>query len=111
MSGRGAVVPPTQLQPRNLLGVMVSGVREAEYWRRDKSLKGNPRHELAPTGERHDRQGALGGEVVSLGSRDAQELGDAKVLGLTADFNFNQKPRPQMLLPTHPHPGPASTPG
>jgi phospholipase C len=37
---------------------------------------------------------------------------NAKVLGdLTADFNFNQTPTPPMLLPTHPPPGPASTPG
>jgi phospholipase C len=37
---------------------------------------------------------------------------NAKVLGdLTADFNFNQTPSPPMLLPTHPPPGPASTPG
>jgi phospholipase C len=36
---------------------------------------------------------------------------DAEVLGdLFADFNFNQKPRPPMLLPVHPPPGPASTP-
>jgi phospholipase C len=36
---------------------------------------------------------------------------DAKVLGnLLADFDFTQPPRPPMLLPTHPPPGPASVP-
>jgi phospholipase C len=35
----------------------------------------------------------------------APSLGD-----LANDFNFNQSPRPPMLLPTHPAPGPASTP-
>jgi phospholipase C len=36
---------------------------------------------------------------------------NAAVLGdLTADFNFSQKPRPPVLLSTHPAPGPASTP-
>jgi phospholipase C len=36
---------------------------------------------------------------------------DAKILGdLISDFDFNQKPRPPVLLPTHPSPGPASTP-
>jgi len=36
---------------------------------------------------------------------------NAEVLGdLIADFNFNQKPRPPVLLPVHPPPGPASTP-
>ena len=36
---------------------------------------------------------------------------DAKILGnLVSDFDFNQKPRPPVLLPTHPSPGPASTP-
>ena len=30
---------------------------------------------------------------------------------LMADFNFNQAPRPAMLLPTRPPPGPASMPG
>jgi phospholipase C len=29
---------------------------------------------------------------------------------LEADFNFNQAPRPPLLLPTHPMPGPASNP-
>ncbi|MBV9416328.1 MAG: alkaline phosphatase family protein, partial [Solirubrobacterales bacterium] len=33
------------------------------------------------------------------------------ILGnLTADFDFNQTPRPPIILPTHPAPGPASTP-
>jgi phospholipase C len=37
---------------------------------------------------------------------------NVKILGdLSADFDFNQKPRPPVLLPTHPAPGPASTPG
>jgi phospholipase C len=36
---------------------------------------------------------------------------DAKVLGdLVSDFDFNQKPRPPVLLSTYPSPGPASTP-
>jgi phospholipase C len=36
---------------------------------------------------------------------------DAKVLGnLLSDFDFSQSPRPPVLLPTHPQPGPASTP-
>jgi phospholipase C len=36
---------------------------------------------------------------------------DAKILGdLLADFDFSQPPRPPVLLPTHPQPGPASTP-
>jgi phospholipase C len=40
------------------------------------------------------------------GVREANPiLGD-----LTADFNFNQAPRPPMVLPVHPAPGPASTP-
>jgi phospholipase C len=30
--------------------------------------------------------------------------------GLESDFNFNQAPRPALLLPTHPAPGPASNP-
>jgi phospholipase C len=29
---------------------------------------------------------------------------------LTTDFNFNQRPRAPLILPTHPAPGPASTP-
>jgi phospholipase C len=29
---------------------------------------------------------------------------------LAADFNFSQKPRPPLILPVHPAPGPASTP-
>jgi phospholipase C len=29
---------------------------------------------------------------------------------LAADFNFNQSPRPPLILPLHPPPGPASTP-
>jgi phospholipase C len=29
---------------------------------------------------------------------------------LTADFNFLQPPRPPVILPVHPPPGPASTP-
>jgi phospholipase C len=29
---------------------------------------------------------------------------------LESDFNFNQQPRPPLLLPAHPAPGPASTP-
>ncbi|HEV2975631.1 MAG TPA: alkaline phosphatase family protein [Solirubrobacteraceae bacterium] len=36
---------------------------------------------------------------------EASGLGD-----LTNDFNFNQAPRSPVLLPTHPAPGPASTP-
>jgi phospholipase C len=37
---------------------------------------------------------------------------NAKILGnLAADFDFSQPPRPAVLLPTHPKPGPASTPG
>ncbi|MGH3258635.1 MAG: alkaline phosphatase family protein [Streptosporangiaceae bacterium] len=37
---------------------------------------------------------------------------DEKILGdLIADFDFSQPPRPPVLLPTHPAPGPASTPG
>jgi len=33
------------------------------------------------------------------------------ILGnLTADFDFSQTPRPPLVLPTHPAPGPASTP-
>ncbi|HYB17519.1 MAG TPA: alkaline phosphatase family protein [Streptosporangiaceae bacterium] len=36
---------------------------------------------------------------------------DAKILGnLLSDFDFSQPPRPPVLLPTHPQPGPASTP-
>ena len=36
---------------------------------------------------------------------------DAKILGdLLADFDFSQPLRPPVLLPTHPQPGPASTP-
>jgi phospholipase C len=36
---------------------------------------------------------------------------DATILGnLLADFDFNQPPRPPVLLSTHPAPGPASTP-
>jgi phospholipase C len=36
---------------------------------------------------------------------------DAKILGdLLADFDFSQPPRPPVLLPTHPAPGPASSP-
>ncbi|HJT54980.1 MAG TPA: alkaline phosphatase family protein [Ktedonobacteraceae bacterium] len=35
---------------------------------------------------------------------------DASILGnLLADFDFNQSPRPAMILPTNPAPGPAST--
>ncbi len=37
---------------------------------------------------------------------NASQLGD-----LTADFDFSQKPRPPLLLPLYPPPGPASTPG
>jgi phospholipase C len=33
------------------------------------------------------------------------QLGD-----LILDFNFNQPPRPPLVLPTNPPPGPASTP-
>ena len=37
---------------------------------------------------------------------------NASILGnLAADFAFSQPPRPAVLLPTHPKPGPASTPG
>jgi phospholipase C len=37
---------------------------------------------------------------------------DERILGnLVLDFNFRQKPRPPVLLPLHPKPGPASTPG
>ena len=33
------------------------------------------------------------------------------ILGdLAADFDFTQAPRPQLILPVHPSPGPASTP-
>jgi phospholipase C len=36
---------------------------------------------------------------------------DAEILGnLVSDFDFSQPPRPPVLLPTHPAPGPASTP-
>ncbi len=36
---------------------------------------------------------------------------DAGILGnLASDFDFSQPPRPAALLPTHPSPGPASTP-
>ncbi len=36
---------------------------------------------------------------------------DEPILGnLAADFDFSQQPRPPVLLPTHPAPGPASTP-
>ena len=36
---------------------------------------------------------------------------DAAILGdLLADFDFNQAPRPPVLLSAHPAPGPASTP-
>ncbi len=36
---------------------------------------------------------------------------NASILGnLIADFNFRQQPRPPVLLPAHPAPGPASTP-
>ncbi len=36
---------------------------------------------------------------------------DNPILGdLRADFNFSQAPRPPMILPLHPAPGPASTP-
>jgi phospholipase C len=31
--------------------------------------------------------------------------------GLTQDFNFWQAPRPPLILPLHPPPGPASVPG
>ena len=37
---------------------------------------------------------------------NASQLGD-----ITAAFDFNQAPRPPMLLPVHPQPGPASVPG
>jgi phospholipase C len=34
------------------------------------------------------------------------------ILGdLTSDFDFTQPPLPPLILPLHPHPGPASTPG
>ena len=37
---------------------------------------------------------------------------DNPLLGdLTADFDFTQSPRPPVILPLHPQPGPASTPG
>jgi phospholipase C len=37
---------------------------------------------------------------------------NASILGdLAADFDFSQPPRAAVLLPTHPSPGPASTPG
>jgi phospholipase C len=37
---------------------------------------------------------------------------NASILGnLAADFDFSQPPRPAVLLPTHPKPGSASTPG
>ena len=37
---------------------------------------------------------------------------DEPILGnLEADFDFDQPPRPPVLLPLHPPPGPASTPG
>ena len=37
---------------------------------------------------------------------------NASILGnLAADFDFSQPPRPAVLLPTHPKPGAASTPG
>ena len=36
----------------------------------------------------------------------ATQLGD-----LTADFDFTQTPRPPLLLPLHPPPGPESKPG
>ena len=36
---------------------------------------------------------------------------NASILGnLVADFNFKQRPRAPVLLPTHPPSGPASTP-
>ena len=36
---------------------------------------------------------------------------DNPILGNVAnDFNFNQTPRPPLILPVHPAPGPASTP-
>ena len=36
---------------------------------------------------------------------------DNPILGNIAnDFNFNQTPRPPLILPVHPAPGPASTP-
>jgi phospholipase C len=36
---------------------------------------------------------------------------DSRVLGnLASDFNFSQKPRPPVILSTHPAPGPASAP-
>ena len=36
---------------------------------------------------------------------------DSPILGnLVADFDFNQAPRPPLILPVHPAPGPASTP-
>jgi phospholipase C len=34
----------------------------------------------------------------------------ASLGGLAGDFNFAQAPRPPLILPTHPAPGPASTP-
>jgi phospholipase C len=37
---------------------------------------------------------------------DASQLGD-----LTSDFDFSQAPRPPVLLPLHPPPGPASRGG
>jgi len=37
---------------------------------------------------------------------DAPQLGD-----LSADFDFSEAPRPPVLLPVHPRPGPASIPG
>ena len=37
---------------------------------------------------------------------DNPQLGD-----FTADFDFDQQPLPPLILPLHPSPGPASTPG
>jgi phospholipase C len=33
----------------------------------------------------------------------------AQLGNLVSDFDFNQRPRPPLLLPTHPPPGPASS--
>jgi hypothetical protein len=57
-------------------GVLVASVREAQYRCPDKLLESNPWHELAPTGQRHDRDDALSDEVVGLGPRNAQQFGD-----------------------------------
>jgi hypothetical protein len=57
------------------------------------------------------------GDVKNLSATDGRPdprpdvRGNASILGnLAADFDFNAPPRPPVLLPAHPSPGPPSTP-